>query len=70
MPDRPIRRFFARVEGNLFHPGAPRGYHMIMDILTPRRPSPLETEPLEPTEPAEPLYEDTEFEPTIVRGRE
>ncbi|WP_255824513.1 hypothetical protein [Amycolatopsis sp. GM8] len=41
-----------------------------MDILTPRRPSPLETEPLEPTEPAEPLYEDTEFEPTIVRGRE
>jgi hypothetical protein len=42
-----------------------------MDILTPRQPSPLELEPLEQVPaPTEPVYDDAEFEPTIVRGRE
>jgi hypothetical protein len=42
-----------------------------MDIITPRQPSPLENEPARPAPaPMEPIYEDAEFEPTIVRGRE
>jgi hypothetical protein len=42
-----------------------------MDIITPRQPSPLEREPEPPLPvPLEPIYDDAEFEPTIVRGRE
>lgn len=42
-----------------------------MDIITPRQPSPLESETDRPVPlPAEPVYDDAEFEPTIVRGRE
>ncbi|GHF52867.1 hypothetical protein FHX82_004222 [Amycolatopsis bartoniae] len=42
-----------------------------MDIATPRKPSPLENDTPAPIPvPGEPVYDDADFEPTIVRGRE
>ncbi|WP_267903754.1 hypothetical protein [Amycolatopsis acidiphila] len=42
-----------------------------MDIITPRQPSRLESEPGQQVPvPTEPVSDDAEFEPTIVRGRE
>ncbi|GAA5169722.1 hypothetical protein [Amycolatopsis dongchuanensis] len=42
-----------------------------MDIAIPRPQSPFEDDsPLPVPAPAEPVYDDAEFEPTIVRGRE